>query len=68
MELLEADFATSGDKQVGKQLIPGFGTFQMKVRAARTGRNPRTGDPIQIPATKVVTFKPAAALKGKLVA
>ncbi len=41
----------------------GFGTFTVRERAARTGRNPRTGDPIDIKAAKVPTFKPGKALK-----
>ena len=43
--------------------IPGFGNFTVKDRAARTGRNPQTGAAIQIPASKVVGFKPGKALK-----
>ncbi|MCW9024886.1 MAG: HU family DNA-binding protein [Gammaproteobacteria bacterium] len=43
--------------------LVGFGTFSVKDRAARTGRNPRTGDPIQIPAAKVPSFKAGKALK-----
>ncbi|MDM8546557.1 HU family DNA-binding protein [Candidatus Venteria ishoeyi] len=41
----------------------GFGTFSVRDRAARTGRNPRTGKPIEIKATKVPAFKPGKALK-----
>jgi DNA-binding protein HU-beta len=41
----------------------GFGTFTVRERAARTGRNPRTGDPIDIKAAKVPVFKPGKALK-----
>lgn len=41
----------------------GFGTFTVRERAARTGRNPRTGDPIDIKAAKVPIFKPGKALK-----
>lgn len=48
-----------GDKV---QLV-GFGTFEVRERAARTGRNPQTGAEIQIPATKVPAFKPGKALK-----
>lgn len=44
------------------QLI-GFGTFQVKKRKPRTGRNPQTGEPIKIPASKTVTFKCGKALK-----
>ena len=44
------------------QLI-GFGTFEVKERAARTGFNPRTKEAIAIPASKVASFKAGAALK-----
>ncbi len=43
--------------------LVGFGTFQVKERAARTGRNPQTGEPIQIKAAKVPGFKAGKALK-----
>ncbi|WP_024889838.1 HU family DNA-binding protein [Luteimonas huabeiensis] len=43
--------------------IAGFGTFEVRVRAARTGRNPRTGEEIQIPASKNPAFKAGKALK-----
>jgi DNA-binding protein HU-beta len=43
--------------------LVGFGTFSVKDRAARTGRNPRTGEPIQIAAAKVPGFKAGKALK-----
>lgn len=49
----------SGDKV---QLI-GFGNFEVRERAARKGRNPQTGEEIQIPASKVPAFKPGKALK-----
>mgnify|MGYP000927234518 FL=1 len=48
-----------GDKV---QLV-GFGTFEVRERAARTGRNPKTGEEITIAATKVPAFKPGKALK-----
>ena len=41
----------------------GFGNFEVKTREARTGRNPRTKETIQIPATKLPVFKAAKALK-----
>ncbi|MCZ6680703.1 MAG: HU family DNA-binding protein [Candidatus Poribacteria bacterium] len=41
----------------------GFGTFEVKTRAAREGRNPQTGDPISIPEKKVPTFKPGKGLR-----
>lgn len=43
--------------------LVGFGTFAVGRRAARTGRNPRTGDPIAIEAMKVPKFRPGKALK-----
>ncbi|KXU38595.1 DNA-binding protein HU [Ventosimonas gracilis] len=43
--------------------LVGFGTFSVKERAARTGRNPRTKEPIQIAAAKVPGFKPGKTLK-----
>ena len=47
-----------------KVALVGFGTFEVKTRAARTGKNPRTGDAISIPASKVPSFKAGAALKN----
>ena len=43
--------------------LSGFGTFATKNRAARTGRNPRTGEAIEIPASKVPGFKAGKGLK-----
>lgn len=43
--------------------ISGFGTFKVSERKARTGRNPQTGAPIQIPAAMVPKFSPGKALK-----
>ncbi len=50
---------TAGEKV---QLV-GFGTFEIRERGARTGRNPRSGATIEIPASKVPAFKPGKALK-----
>jgi DNA-binding protein HU-beta len=48
----------------GEQVsIVGFGNFSVKARAARQGRNPKTGDPINIPASRVPGFKAGKALK-----
>jgi DNA-binding protein HU-beta len=47
------------------QLI-GFGTFETRKRAARTGRNPQTGKEIKIPAANVPAFKPGSGLKDLL--
>ncbi|WP_242338053.1 MULTISPECIES: HU family DNA-binding protein [Anaeromyxobacter] len=46
--------------------MPGFGTFAVKKRAGRVGRNPRTGAEIRIAPTKTVGFKPAPELKKSL--
>ncbi len=46
--------------------VPGFGTFVVKRRAARVGRNPQTGVAIEIAPTKTVGFKPAPELKKAL--
>jgi len=49
---------TTGDKVA----LIGFGTFSVSARPAREGRNPQTGDTIQIPARKVVKFKAGSKL------
>ncbi len=49
-----------------KVTIVGFGTFSVGERAARKGLNPRTKEPIEIPASKVVKFKPGKALKDSV--
>ena len=54
-----ADALSQGDKV---QLV-GFGSFEVKSRAARTGRNPRTKEVVEIPASKVPVFKAGKALK-----
>jgi DNA-binding protein HU-beta len=46
--------------------LPGLGVFNVRERKERKGRNPRTGEPMIIPARKVVTFSPAKALKEKV--
>lgn len=47
------------------QLI-GFGTFEMKTREARTGRNPRTGAEMKIPASSSLSFKPSSTFKTQI--
>lgn len=47
-----------------KVQIIGFGTFETKTRPARTGRNPRTGETMTIPASRVVCYKASSSLKG----
>ena len=54
---------TEGLKKNGKVTLVGFGTFNAKKREAHMGRNPQTGEEIQIPASKVPGFKAGKALK-----
>ncbi len=46
--------------------FPGFGTFTLRKRGARTGRHPQTGKAIKIKASKTVTFRPATGLKQEV--
>jgi len=46
--------------------VPGFGTFSVRARKARKGRNPQNGDVINIKASRTVGFKPAPSLKKGL--
>jgi len=55
-----------GVKKDSKVQIIGFGTFEVKKRAARMGRNPKTGAALKIAASKSVGFKPSSVLKGSL--
>lgn len=57
------DSITAALKDGDQVTLVGFGTFAVKERAARTGRNPRTGDPIEIAAAKVPSFKAGRVLK-----
>jgi len=57
------DSITSALKGGDQVSLVGFGSFVVKDRAARTGRNPRTGESINIPASKNPTFKAGKALK-----
>ena len=67
-DIINAIFETVGNAIAndGRFSYPGFGTFSVRERAARTGRNPRTGATIQIKASKTVKFKAAPNLKGSL--
>jgi DNA-binding protein HU-beta len=66
--IVDEIFATIGDAAArGDEIsIGGFGKFKVKSTAARQGRNPRTGDPMDIAAGKKLTFAPAVSLKQKL--
>ena len=54
------DVLKAGDKIS----LKGFGTIEVRTRDARTGRNPRTGETMEIPASKVPAFKASSSLKN----
>lgn len=65
---LEAFIETTGEtlKKGDKIALVGFGTFSVLDKPARTGRNPRTGETLQISAKKAVKFKAGAELSEKI--
>lgn len=65
---LEAFLASIEDTlaKEGKLTLTGFGTFLVETRQARKGRNPRTGQVIEIPASKVVKFRVGKMLKDSV--
>lgn len=67
-EIVDAVFSTLSKaiKKERRFAYPGFGTFSVRKRKARVGRNPRTGEKIKIAAAKTVTFKPAPQFKKSL--
>ena len=60
------DVVTEELKKEHKIQLVGFGTFEVTERAAREGRNPQTGETMQIPASKAPKFKPGKALKDEV--
>jgi DNA-binding protein HU-beta len=74
LEVVEAIFSTdagqgiiAGELDADREVsIAGFGKFETRHRAARTGRNPATGATLQIPAKKVAAFKAAKGLKDRV--
>ena len=60
------DSIAKGVKKDESVQVIGFGTFEVRRRAARRGINPKTKEPLDIPASKTVAFKPSAALKKSL--
>lgn len=60
------DVITEALTQNEKVQLVGFGSFEVKSRAARIGRNPRTKEQIEIPASKTPVFKPGKALKDSV--
>ncbi len=67
-DIIDAVFEEMGKAIIKEQRFsyPNFGTFKVSERAARVGRNPRTGDEIQIAASKTVKFNPAPKFKSEL--
>ena len=72
-KVVEAIFATdprngviASALEAGQKVqITGFGSFELRDRKARMGRNPRTGEPIHIPATRVPAFSAGKSLKDR---
>ena len=66
--VVEAMFATMGKavRESKRFTYPGFGTFTVKERPARRGRNPQTGETLAVKESRTVGFKPAPALKDSL--
>ncbi len=67
-DLIDAVFEniSKAVKKEKRFAYPGFGTFTVRSRKARKGRNPQTGEEIKIKASKTVGFKPAPTLKSSL--
>ena len=67
-ELVDGVFDTMAKtiKKEKKFTYPGFGTFSLRERKARQGRNPQTGETIQIKKSKTIGFRPAKSLKETL--
>ena len=70
MKTVKVQLVEGDEKEIGKALVDGWkvlipelGAFVLKEQKARTGRNPKTGEAIQIPAKRVVKFKVAKSLK-----
>ena len=64
-EIVQSTFDTIIDAIVkeGRIELRNFGVFEVKERAPRKARNPRTGEPVQVPAKKVVVFKPGRLME-----
>ncbi|WP_418377120.1 HU family DNA-binding protein [Agathobaculum sp.] len=67
-KVIDAAFAAIGDlmMQGDKLVLSGFGSFETKVRTARSGRNPRTGEVIEIEQATLPVFKAGRTLKDKV--
>jgi len=60
------DGVKAGIKKEGNVQLVGFGSFQVRKRAPRRGRNPQTGEVMQIKGGKTVTFRPGKGFKAEL--
>lgn len=60
------EIVTNALKVEDKVQLVGFGSFEMKNRAPRTGRNPRINEPVEIPAAKLSAFKASKVLKDAI--
>lgn len=60
------DIITGALESGGKVTLAGFGVLEVRQRAARNGRNPRTGQPLKIKASRVPAFRPGAGLKAAM--
>jgi integration host factor subunit alpha len=67
-EIVEIVFDTIKEtlQRKDKILVTGFGDFVIRNKRARRGRNPQTGDHMEITARRILTFKPSPVLKGRL--
>ena len=67
-EIVDSVFDTMAKtiKKEKKFTYPGFGTFSLRERKAREGRNPQTKEPIKIPKSRTIGFRPAKSLKETL--
>lgn len=67
-KLLDALIETASDElaEGGSVLLTGFGCLEAKTRKARKGSHPRTGEPIDIPASRTAVFRPGSLLLSKL--
>ena len=67
-DMVDAFFSVISDALVSGDdvKLPGFGSFEVKHKTARPGRNPRTGEEVMIPARRVVTFRASRILKDKI--
>lgn len=67
-EVVDAVFAaiTRAVSRGDRVTVPGFGTFEPRLRSPRPARNPRTGEAVKVPAMRVPVFRPAVALRRKV--